>query len=178
MIAISKTTLGYMKSFLLTEKEAYMSMLIAAGADQAEAYSVIYLNNASNKKTLDEEASRLIKSKKGIRDLIDILTKVNMKGRNVEPEIKSRKTKKDTLDITSKDSILNELGEQYKNTISPKEKTDILIKIADLQKMKQDENRNEDKLVHYYMPINCPRCNLYIEARKKRIEQNDEKNNI
>ena len=100
MIAISKITLEYMSRYLLTEKEAYMAMLMAAGAEQAEAYSIMFPNNFTTKKALDEEASKLCRAKKGIKDLSNILTRVNMKGLSENPENGKKKKKYGRRDWT------------------------------------------------------------------------------
>jgi hypothetical protein len=39
-----------------------------------------------------------------------------------------------------------------------------------LQRMKQDENKDETELTHFYLPLTCKRCSLYcqeIDKRKK-----------
>ena len=177
MIAISKITLEYMSRYLLTEKEAYMAMLMAAGAEQAEAYSIMFPNNFTTKKALDEEATKLCRAKKGIKDLSNILTRVNMKGLSENPEKgkKKKKVRKDGLDINSKDSILEALKDQYDMALTAKDKSAILIKIADLQQMKKEETNDQDDLVHFMLPLTCSYCNLYIENKKKKEEEEEMK---
>ena len=46
---VSKTVRGYMQTFLLTEQEAYMAMLMAAGATQGEAFSIAFHKEALSK---------------------------------------------------------------------------------------------------------------------------------
>ena len=45
------------------------------------------------------------------------------------------------------------------------------MQIADLQRMKQEENKEEAEQVVYYHPVSCYRCALYAEARKKQKEE-------
>ena len=87
-----------------------------------------------------------------------------------------RKSKKKSageggFDPTNKDSIIRVLSDQLELATDPKTKTDIAMKIADLQRMKQDENKDEQELVHFYLPLTCKRCSLYV-AEKKRKEGN------
>lgn len=54
--------------------------------------------------------------------------------------------------------MIEALSRQVRDTDDPKQKADILMKIADLQRMKQDENTEKEKLVHYYLPLRCEVC--------------------
>lgn len=50
------------------------------------------------------------------------------------------------------------------------------MKIADLQQMKKDENtEEEEETVHYYLPLQCYRCSLFIADRAKRKAEEAEK---
>lgn len=54
-------------------------------------------------------------------------------------------------------------------------RVDILNKYADLQQMKKDEVQEEDTTVHYYLPLSCNNCSLYLaQKRKIRKQQKDE----
>ena len=56
-----------------------------------------------------------------------------------------------------------------------KDRADVLMKIADLQQMKKDENTEEEETVHYYLPLQCYRCSLFIADRAKRKAEEAEK---
>lgn len=182
MIKISKETQNRMRQFMLTEKEVYLASLIAAGHSDEEAYSLIYEPNTLSDESLHVLVGRVTSRKKGIKDLVDTLTRVNMKGLTVQIGSandamnkklgrKGRKKAYTEFDPTNKDSIIRVLSEQLEVATDPKTKTDIAMKIADLQRMKQDENKDEQELVHFYLPITCKRCSLYV-AEKKRKEGN------
>ena len=71
-------------------------------------------------------------------------------------------------DYRNKDTLIEELSLQADSATSPKEKSDILMKIADLQRMKSGENKDETELVHFYLPLTCKRCSLYVAEKKKK----------
>lgn len=73
-----------------------------------------------------------------------------------------------------KDAILSELESTLPN-LSGKEKADVLMKIADLQQMKkeEDETKTEDRTVHYYLPLNCLKCGLYQKHKKGLVKNNN-----
>jgi hypothetical protein len=41
------------------------------------------------------------------------------------------------------------------------------MKIADLQQMKKDEIADEENKVHFYLPLTCHQCQLYLKNKKK-----------
>ena len=63
-----------------------------------------------------------------------------------------------------KDAVLEALEAELPN-LKGKEKTDVLMKIADLQQMKREDPRIEHERVHFYIPatnIKCPFCQKKI----------------
>ena len=66
----------------------------------------------------------------------------------------------------TKEEVLNALIAELPY-VSGKDRADLLMKIADLQRMKQDEVVNEDNTVHFYVPISCHNCSLYIQEKKR-----------
>ena len=73
-----------------------------------------------------------------------------------------------------KEDIVRELNILADITKDPKQKTEILMKLADLQQMKKDPvEETEDNTVHYYLPLTCHKCSLYI-ANKRKTGKEDE----
>ena len=61
-----------------------------------------------------------------------------------------------------------ELNTLVNATRDPKQKTEILMKLADLQQMKKDKTQDEeDNTIHFYIPINCYQCPLFLANKKK-----------
>ena len=44
----------------------------------------------------------------------------------------------------------------------------ILQKYSELQQMKKDEVKEEETLIHYYLPLTCNNCSLYMAAKAKK----------
>ena len=74
-------------------------------------------------------------------------------------------------DFTNKDVLLSELSRMVSNTHNVRERNDVLKSIADITRMKNDENKDEAKLIHFYVPLTCKRCNLYVAELEKRKEK-------
>lgn len=90
---------------------------------------------------------------------------------------KDKKKKKNTeavVQYRDKDAVLSGL-EQTLPYLRGKDRADVLMKIADLQQMKKDENTEEEETVHYYLPLQCYRCSLSIADRAKRKAEEAEK---
>ena len=169
----SKTTKGYMQNFLLTEQEAYMAMLIAAGASMGEAYCVA-VSNLVSKESADANAYKVMKKKPGIKQLVDTLTSVNMRGVAIDEKLPKGRKKKgsDDVNLRDKDCIIDILQEQVKKSTDPKTIRHMVMAASDLQRMKQEENKDEKELVHYYVPPSCHSCELYEKAKENINNEN------
>ena len=78
-------------------------------------------------------------------------------------------------DYTDKDTLLKELSRMVSNAHNVRERNDVLKSIADITRMKNDENKDEAKLIHFYVPLTCKRCNLYVAEMEKRKEKQKQK---
>lgn len=73
-----------------------------------------------------------------------------------------------------KDDVVRELNLLADQAKDPKLKSELLLRLADLQQMKKDPvDETEDNTVHYYLPLTCHKCSLYI-ANKRKAEKEDE----
>lgn len=77
-----------------------------------------------------------------------------------------------TSSFRSKDEVIDALVETV-GDLRGKEKADVLMKIADLQQMKKEEVIEEDNTVHFYLPISCKICELYLKAKKRKPKQEE-----
>jgi hypothetical protein len=80
-----------------------------------------------------------------------------------------------TKDYTDKSVLLSELSRLVNRTTNIREKNDLLKTVADVTRMKNDENKDEAKLIHFYVPLTCKRCNLYVAEMEKRKEKQKQK---
>lgn len=89
--------------------------------------------------------------------------------------------KEDIRDLVNqykdKDFIIAELV-KTQTSLQGKEKADILTRIADLQKMKQEEKREDDR-VHYYLPLEvCDDCQFRGNLVEERTFRHQRENKI
>ena len=74
-------------------------------------------------------------------------------------------------DYTNKDVLLSELSRLVNRTTNIREKNDLLKTVADVTRMKQDQSDNEKQQIHFFLPLTCKRCNLYVAELEKRKEK-------
>lgn len=72
----------------------------------------------------------------------------------------------------SKEDVVSELNVLASKVTDPKDRAAILMKLADLQNMKDEptEPTEQEKVIHYYLPVryptNCKECLLYTNNVK------------
>lgn len=185
----SKRVTDLQQIYQLNPDEVFFCMLVASGASRGEAYATIFRPRSTKIETAQRGAAQLAKDKPGINKLIRSFEDNRAAFLPDNDSTKSKKKKKNTeaeeeekagnvVQYRDKDAVLSGL-EQTLPYLRGKDRADVLMKIADLQQMKKDENTEEEETVHYYLPLQCYRCSLFIADRAKRkAEEAEEAFNI
>lgn len=134
------------RKYRITEREAYMAILISWGVPEGDAYGAVM-------NCPPEYREKLWVRYKGDTTHIGTLSLIKELSGEKNSQVRQRQH-----DLRSKDGMLDALEEQLGATDDAKQKTDILMKIADLQRMKQEENIEKERQVHYYLPLRCEVC--------------------
>lgn len=134
--------------------------LILSSYTEAEAYDIAYGENVS------------LSAKWKIEDRERVLASEGYK-RAYENRKHLRKYSSENVDVREKSDIVKELNRIANQAgTDPKLKAEILLKIADLQQMKNAVSDEEDP-VKFFFPISCEKCPLlsrYNELLKKKNE--------
>ena len=150
--------------------------LIVAGWSKEDAYGFSGLWNPTYSTLMNiQDAERLLKDNKAIVEYIDSRIKeletAKKKAKKKEEEKDRASVESADIDMStelSKETQLKELLiAKQKHPVGSKEWLDIKKLIADLSKIKQDEIKEEDEYVHFYVPIQCHQCKLYEDAQAK-----------
>lgn len=175
MIKFSTTVSRKCRKYNITECELAFCELMLAGFSKEDAYQIVY-NTSSMNNTQIKSASRLLSINDRIvrymseaktlkMDMIEESMRVEEKEEVVEEIIDDDDI---SLDGASKENTLKEL---LRAKSRAKEGSDEWLKIQDriinITQMKKDEVKEEDKFVHYYLPLTCNNCSLFINAKKK-----------
>lgn len=170
----SKKILQLQQIYQLTPEEVAFCMLVSCGMTKGEAYAFAFRPRTAKLATCQRLASNILAEKPGTKKLIDSYTQIIPPSQTNKQTKKQKEEEKKTLQYRSKDAVLEGL-EEVLPSLRGKERADILIKIADLQQMKKEENKEDEENVHYYLPLQCYRCRLYLQNKEK---EKDIKKNI
>lgn len=132
-----------MVKYNLSAKDVFLAYLIAAGMPGGDAFVALYDVGITGK---DRACESYMASKPTLGSLVSQLCKGG--GRSAAAK----------FDLRSKDGVIDAMQTEYETATDPKQRTDILNKIADLQQLKKDEDKEREKLVHYYIALRCEQC--------------------
>ena len=164
------------KSKLRTPMHKVFCELVLAGWEKEDAYAFSGLWNPTYSTLMNiQDMNHLLKEDAGVVSYIDMRVKeqeaLKKKAKRAAAEEEKAKTELAEIDMTtelSKEVQLKELLiAKGKHPVGSKEWLDIKKLIADLSKVKQDDLQDEDDLVHFYVPIQCHNCSLYMAQKAK-----------
>lgn len=153
--------------------------LVLAGWEKEDAYAFSGLWNPTYSTLMNiQDMNHLLKEDAGVVGYIDMRVKeqeaLKKKAKRAAAEEEKAKTEIAEIDMTtelSKEMQLKELLiAKQKHPVGSKEWLDIKKLIADLSKIKQDDMQEEEQIVHFYVPIQCHNCSLYM-AQKAKMEK-------
>lgn len=153
-----------LKNLGLEAQEKAMADLCALGWKPQDAFIICY---GSNPAYSDEYLRGKIKEIIGGLNYASYLEKIEKK--------LSRKTSEEegagVVKMLDKEQVATEMLESaFALPKNDPKRVDILMKYADLQRMKQEEMEKEDTTIHYYLPLTCSECALYIAESKRQAE--------
>ena len=173
----SKRIEKYCKMYQLDPEDVFFALLLLCECSKAEAYMMIYRPLSNVQTALNKAAGKLMQQKPGLQSLIDSFGNLGLKplaskaetARNEKAIEKKAKAAAGTY--RDKESVLRELETLMGQVDEPKLKADLLFKISDLQQLKKEAAPDEQKTVHYYLPLTCAKCSIwrqYVNARRER----------
>lgn len=73
------------------------------------------------------------------------------------------------IPLLDKESVLKEMIKSAMSLpVNDVNRINILQKYSELQQMKKDEVKEEETLIHYYLPLTCNNCSLYMASKAKK----------
>lgn len=158
--------------------KAFCDLIIAGwGREDAYIFSGLW-NNTYSTIMNHQDMERLISQNENVSSYIDEKVKdkelVKKKAKRIaedEEKVRVEVSDADIANELSKETQLRELIAAKKmHPEGSKEWLDIKKMIADITRVKQDEIKEEDDFVHFYVPIQCHNCSLYM-AKKAKMEK-------
>lgn len=134
----------------LSEKEAFCVDAWMSNGNSTMAYLLSRDTppKTDNPDSLIKMASRWLNDPR-VKDYIESRRRVDYSKAEEVTSDKGNRSRADAVD---------ELNALISSVTDPKIKGDLLLKLADLQKWKQAEQKDEDKNVVFYIPLSYDRC--------------------
>jgi hypothetical protein len=152
--------------YALHPDDVFFAILVAGGAGRAEsAYYAYHPAGRTSETALATLATSKAKEKPNINRLINAL-----KGEALKQVKEDLNGEIEGMDITTKDGVIEFLQRRVKSTIG-KEQLETVKLIADLMRMKQEENKEEEERVHIYLPQSCANCKYKSAFGKEQLKQ-------
>lgn len=160
----SKKTQRRAASYSLTPNELAFIDLVACGWDLQDAYLLTmdegYEWTANAIDTAARELKARLEAKKRVSDIRASFTPKETKTRSNDED-------EDITKALSKEAMLRDLYlARKKMTPGSKDWLDTNKMIADITRMKQEEIKTEDNTVHFFLPLTCNKCSLYIASKQ------------
>lgn len=170
----SKTT-SLASVYDLSVDELAFVDLIASGWDTSDAFCYTMTEEAEGMSTSAiDKGAREILARPGAKKRIRELRKTGINEAAKDAVRSAREPVRNDEDIMkqlSKESMLRDLYlARKKMAVGSKDWLDTNKMIADITRMKQEEVKTEDNTVHFYLPLTCNKCSLYIVNKQKEQE--------
>ena len=174
-ISLSRGLVSECKRIKISAKEKAFADLVAMGWKDKDAYLVSGLYNpVYSSKANEKDMNKLLTEDERF---LAYLTSVSRKIQRRQKE--NEKDDDISVDGISEEDIASELSKEnqlrkliaarkkYDGKEGCKEWIDLTKMIADITQIKKDEIKEEDTTVHFYLPLSCNNCSLYLAAKKK-----------
>lgn len=148
-----------MKKQALTLQEKAFADLIISGWKQAQAYIIVFPETNAKSNSINTIASRIANTPH-IKDYITQKIAINKEGKNKIDEIDVDLTHIDKVELSKHLTIL------FYNETDPKLKSEIGMKLADLNQFKKEQTETQQQ-VRYYLPMPENEFISYISERAK-----------
>jgi hypothetical protein len=134
-----------------------------------EAYHLCHQGSKATGDYIHVMALRWVRKGSPQRAYLDSLNKkLVIVGKLNQDGSKDTTAESNYVDFSQKDNVIMALSKSANEEPDSLKRTKILATIADLQRMKQDETKDDRELIHFYLPLTCKRCNLYCQEMEKR----------
>ena len=157
------------KDYELQPQDVFFSLLCSLGTGRAETFAHIYRPQFQTASAIKNGAAKLVKDKPQIIKLINDLqerNKIIPLTADLKPvkDFKKNKEKQIWNDNQTAQENLMRIIKENMGELEAKEKVDAARQLAKLLGVKEEQRETR----HYYLPLSCKHCKLYIDAEDKK----------
>lgn len=144
-----------MKELSMSERTALAGYLLVGDVDAA--YRCTNQSSKANKAMFHKQALRWLRDERCVKFLNEQKLLLSEQAKKEYHERKE--SDPNYKDLTDKSNVIQELQVLYQTEQNPKIKSDILMKVADLQRMRNETPKDEEERVLFYLPLKeCEGC--------------------
>lgn len=160
------------KGIVLSERETYLIDSYILNGNEDMLYELFNPNSKADKFNKHRLALRFLHRKEVQAYIVDRKIEIaKMYAGAVIPN-------DGELDLTRKSDVVAVLSDLIKEEPKGSTRIQALKVLSDILALKQEDKKEDTELVHFYLPITCKRCSLYMEAKKKKLESGESEKEI
>lgn len=162
---ITSNTQRIMRYYLLEAREVVMGMLMSRGMGRDEAYAFAYDKLTLGKVAIKSQAASVYGKREGIRQLVEDMSKGDVKTSGKGGGTGKGDDLREARELRSKDDALDAVNRLIVDgNLTDKEKLAAIDLLNKLQQWNKEESKEDEKLVHFYLPLRCRDCSLYNDS--------------
>lgn len=163
---ISRSLRSEIKKLKISEREKAFADLLTIGWANFDAYVITGLYNPVYSKEVNVREMQTLMESQNFSSYLKLATK-RLKRKEKE-EDEEEYSEMDMASELSKEHQLKELLiAKSKLAIGSPDWLKVKQMIADITQAKKEEIQTEDNTIHYYLPLTCYKCALYMKNKKK-----------
>jgi hypothetical protein len=134
-----------------------------------DCYKLCHRESKATDEYIHALALRWVRKGSPQRDYLDSLNKRLVIVGKLSPDgSKDKSPESEYIDFSIKSNVIEALSKAANEEVDGLKRAKILSEISDLMRMDKDENKDEQELTHFYLPLSCKRCSLYCQEQEKR----------
>lgn len=172
----------------LSSNQVAMAILVAAGVSDADAFYLAGLWQpllpTPNNTMEIERVKKLVYYQNFLTEIRGKMDGADVFGKKKEVQAnaaetaetpvpkKIRKvTDEDVLSLSKESQLKGYLSIMNNSAKGSKEWFEASKRIDEIMQLKKEELEEEEQSIHYYLPLSCKQCALYMNAQKRKAEQ-------
>lgn len=168
MLNFSRKLQTECKKAKLDEQERAMADLMVLGWSAQDAFIATGFNKPMLSDEYNKQQLEIKITDTDFNKYLEARQKAIKRGILKQYTETSDEEEKTEVKILTKEEVLQEAVQTA--LLLPKndpKRVDVLMKFAELAQMKKEEIKEEDNTIHFFLPLSCKQCSLYLANKKK-----------
>lgn len=162
----SKKIIGECRAYGIKVNERAMGDLVAMGWTPLDAYLAAFGNNPVYNDSWHRSMMKEVLNKEGFKKYVGEQTMAL--GQKKKKTAAKAEKEAARLEAMSKEEVAGELLRTFRSLpVDDPKRSDVLMKYADLTQMKKTDDQLVYCTIHFYLPLSCKQCQLWMEYEER-----------